>query len=128
VLSDPVGEKVRFLADARAAGYFVVVHCVGLASAAQSRVRVFQRVQEGGHDVPDEKLAARYARVLENLARLLDVPDDLTIDDNSSSAEPYRLVAVLSRGALSKVTRSIPAWAAFLNLPTRITPATEILP
>lgn len=128
VLSDPVGEKVRFLREARDAGYFVVVHFVGLDSPDRSRARVIQRVNEGGHDVPDAKLADRYPRVMENLARLLDVPDDLVIYDNSSSAAPYRVIARLSRGVLLEITRVIPAWALHLDLPARQTAQTIILP
>ncbi len=128
VLSDPVGEKVRFLREAREAGYFVAVHFVGLDSPERSRARVIQRVSEGGHDVPDDRLAARYPRVLDNLRRLLDVPDDLVIYDNSSAAEPYRVIARLSRGALLEIAMAIPRWAQHLELPSRQTAQTSILP
>ena len=128
VLSDPRGEKVRFLVEASAAGYFVVFHFVGLDSPDRSRIRVIQRVQDGGHDVPDEKLAARYPRVMENLRRLLDVPDELVIYDNSSSAEPYRVIARLSRGVLLEIAAAIPEWTWFLDLSTRITGQTFIRP
>lgn len=128
VLSDPVGEKVRFLRDACDAGYFVVVHFVGLDAPERSRARVIQRVNEGGHDVPDDKLAARYPRVLENLARLLDVPNDLVIYDNSSAAAPYRVLARLARGVLREISGDLPAWAHFLDLPARQTAQTIILP
>lgn len=128
VLSDPAGEKVRFLREAREAGYFVVVHFVGIASPEHSRARVIQRVNEGGHDVPDDKIAARYPRVMENLARLLDVPDDLTIHDNSDLAAPYRVIARLSRGVLLELDATIPPWARFLDLPSRQTAHTRLLP
>ena len=128
VLSDPVGEKVRVLRDARDAGYFVVVHFVGLDSAERSRARVIQRVHAGGHDVPDDKLAARFPRTLENLRRLLDVPDDLVIYDNSSSDAPYRVIAWLSRGALLEIAGVIPAWAQLLELSARKSADTKLVP
>ena len=128
VLSDPAGEKVRFLREARDSGYFVAVHFVGLDSPERSRARVIQRVSEGGHDVPDDKLAARYPRVMDNLRRLLDVPDDLVIYDNSSAEAPYRVIARLSRGALLEIASAIPAWAQHLELPSRQTAQTRILP
>jgi predicted ABC-type ATPase len=128
VLSDPAGEKVRFLREARDAGYWVVVHFVGIGSPAQSRARVIQRVNEGGHDVPDDKIAARYPRVMENLARLLDVPDDLVIYDNSSHDAPYRVIARLARGVLREITANLPPWAHFLDLPSHQTANTTILP
>ena len=128
VLSDPAGEKVRFLREARDAGYRVIVHFVGIGSPEQSRARVIQRVGEGGHDVPDDKIAARYPRVMENLARLLDVPDDLVIYDNSSHAAPYCVIARLSRGVLLEVSANLPPWALFLDLPSRKSAHTAILP
>lgn len=128
VLSDPVGDKVRFLAEARAAGYFVAVHFIGLDAPGTSRLRVADRVLAGGHDVPDDKLDSRYPRTMENLARLLDVPDELLIYDNSSADAPFRLIARLSRGLLLEVVRDIPSWATFLALPARISPQTRYLP
>ena len=128
VLSDPVGEKVQFLREARDAGYFVVVHFVGLDSAERSRARVIQRVHAGGHDVPDDKLAARFPRTLENLRRLLDVPDDLVIYDNSSSDAPYRVIARLSRGGLLEIASVIPAWAQPLELSARKSADTKLVP
>ena len=128
VFSDPAGEKVQFLREAGEAGYFVAVHFVGLDSPERSRARVIQRVSEGGHDVPDDKLAARYPRVMDNLRRLLDVPDDLVIYDNSSADVPYRVIARLSRGALLEIASAIPIWAQHLELPSRQTEHTLPLP
>lgn len=128
VLSDPVGEKVQFLREARDAGYFVVVHFVGLDAAERSRARVIQRVHAGGHDVPDDKLATRFPRTMKNLRRLLDVPDDLVIYDNSSSDVPYRVIARLSRGVLIEIVGIIPAWAQPLDLSSRQSAQTNILP
>lgn len=128
VFSDPVGEKVAFLRTARDAGYQVLVHFVGLDSADRSRARVFQRVTEGGHDVPDAKLEERYPRVLANLARLLDIPDELVIYDNSSSDDPYRPLARLQRGHLLEVSATLPDWIGLLDLPARSQPNTRLLP
>lgn len=128
VLSDPHGAKIDFLRRAKASGYLVIVHFIGLASAELSRARVIQRVFSGGHDVPDEKIAARFPRVIENLRRLLDVPDELFIYDNSSSETPYRLIAKLTQGKLIQISASIPAWVLCLDLPSRQTPDTLLLP
>lgn len=127
VLSDPYGAKVAFLRGAKEVGYYVVAHFVGLDSSERSRARVIQRVQAGGHDVPDEKIESRYPRVIENLRRLLDVPDELVIYDNSSADAPYRVLAVLERGQLLSLTADIPAWLAPLDLPKRITSQTHRL-
>jgi predicted ABC-type ATPase len=128
VLSDPVGAKVQFLQRAKDLGYEIVAIFVGLSSPDLSVARVAQRVLAGGHNVPEDRIRARYPRVLANLKRLLDVADELTIYDNSSFDEPYRLIARLEGGVLTQITRQVPAWLRFLDLPSRITPSTILLP
>lgn len=128
VLSDPVGAKVEFLRSARAAGYSVLTHFVGVASSEHSRLRVMQRVQEGGHDVPDDKIDTRYRRVIENLLRLPEVCDELTVYDNSSSESPYRILARFENGSLVEIADPLPTWIAPLDLPVRRTVATALLP
>lgn len=127
VLSDPHGAKIQFLRQARDSGYFVVAHFIGLESPELSRARVIQRVHSGGHDVPDEKLAARYPRVIANLRRMLDVPDELIIYDNSSAEIPFRRIAKLARGKLVEVSASLPAWVSGIDLLFRQTAKTVLL-
>ena len=52
VFSDPVGDKVTFLAETAPLGYTVVLCFIGLKNAAMSEERVAMRVTQGGHDVP----------------------------------------------------------------------------
>jgi predicted ABC-type ATPase len=56
VLSDTKGAKLEFIARSQAAGYFVLFIHIRLANVQTSIARVAQRVLNGGHDVPDEKL------------------------------------------------------------------------
>ena len=67
VFSDPVGDKLYFLKEARMAGYHVLLIFIGIESPGLSEARVIQRVSEGGHDVPDDRLRSRFPRTLENL-------------------------------------------------------------
>ncbi len=120
--------KVDFIRQAQAAGYEVFVHFVGLASAEHSRARVIQRVNSGGHDVPDEKITARFPRVIQNLGRLLDLPDELVILDNTSDADPFRRIARLEKGRLTHLAAEVPAWLTPLDLERRRTPETLCLP
>lgn len=128
VLSDPIGAKVAFLREARESGYLVLCHFVGIASARHSRIRVAQRVIEGGHDVPDAKIDARYPRVIENLCRLPEACDELTIYDNTSPEHPYRVLARFVSGTLVEVADPLPDWIAPLDLRARRTAETRILP
>ncbi len=114
VLSDPTGDKVDFLARAaRENGYRVVLCFIGLDSAAVSDERVTLRVTRGGHDVPADKLFARYSRTLANLARALAVLPSVYVYDNSDLAHPYRFLAEYQDGAAIRVGEDPPpAWFA----------------
>lgn len=128
VLSDPAGAKVEFIRAAGEAGYWIAVHFIGLDTPELSLARVIQRVHAGGHDVPDEKIASRYPRVIGNLCRLLDIPDDLVIYDNSSAEDPFRVIAKLARGTLTHLSSHLPAWTAPLDFESRRTDRTHPLP
>lgn len=111
VFSDPMGAKLSLLREAREAGFEVRMIFIGLASVALSEARVVQRVLAGGHDVPSEKLIARYPRTLSNLKRALEGVDALELYDNSDAERPYRLFARAERGAWVERLPPIPAWA-----------------
>jgi predicted ABC-type ATPase len=100
VFSDTAGSKLQFLREAQARGYTVVFLYFRLANAALSTARVMQRVARGGHDVPDEKLAARFVRTLKNAATALTFVDLGLVIDNSSAREPYRVVERWEAGIL----------------------------
>jgi len=110
VLSDPVGEKVAFLKKAAEQGYTVIFCFIGLDSAEQSDERVAIRVSQGGHDIPTDKLLARYPRTLANLARAIRSLPLVFIYDNGNLAEPFRLVAEYRNGERRKMREPMPEW------------------
>ena len=110
VLSDPVGAKVEFLRQAAEQGYAVVLCFIGLESAELSEERVAMRVMQGGHDVPTEKLAARFTRTLRNLARAIEVLPHVLVFDNSELARPFRRVAEFREGVGLGEEGSRPSW------------------
>ena len=97
VLSDPVGAKVDELANASRRGVHVVMLFIRIDSPATSKQRVAMRAMQGGHDVPDAKLEARFARTLANLERAIAVLPLVVIFDNTDLAHPFRLEAVYQR-------------------------------
>ena len=111
VFSDPARAKLGLLERARRRGFAIFLVFIGLDSAMLSVARVMQRVREGGHDVPDDKLQARFPRTLANLKSAIPLADDAFVFDNSSADAPYRLVAVYSRGDLVAKHPPIPGWA-----------------
>lgn len=114
VFSDPQGSKLDFLKQARLSGYSVFLIFIGLSGTELSIARVMQRVESGGHDVPDDKLRSRFSRTLENLRKAIPVVNEAYLFDNSSDREPFRLVAIYSDGQAVRRADSLPAWAAGL--------------
>lgn len=110
VFSDPAGDKLAFLCDAARRGYSVVVCFIGLSSPAVSEQRVAMRVSQGGHDVPTEKLRARFPRTLANLRAAIHELPHVWVFDNSDLRSPFRLVAVFEGGRLVKLKQPVPRW------------------
>lgn len=110
VFSDPARAKLSFVEGARARGFAVILIFIGLASPALSVARVKQRVQQGGHDIPDEKLHARFPRTLANLAAAVAIVDEAFLFDNSFYDTPYRIVAVYEHGRLVNRHPPLPTW------------------
>ena len=98
VLSDPVGAKVSELAETGRHGMHVVMIFIRIDSPDTSKQRVAMRVMQGGHDVPDEKLEARFQRTLANLERAIKALPVVVIFDNTNLARPFHLEAVYENG------------------------------
>jgi len=111
VFSDPVGDKVEFLRRAAVEkGYTVVVCFIGVADVEVSRARVAMRVLQGGHDVPDEKLAARFARTTANLTRAIRALPHVLVYDNDDLGRPFRQVSEFRGGKAIDLQPPLPGW------------------
>lgn len=112
VFSDPVGAKLDFLRRALAAGYDVQLHFIGISDAGLSEVRVMQRVAQGGHDVPSDRLERRFHQSLQNLAAAIKFVPDVRVFDNSDTDHIYRLVLRIERGKTTFRAQPFPKWLA----------------
>lgn len=110
VFSDPVGAKLAFLKDAVNVGYRVVLCFVGVSGPDVSEERVAMRVSQGGHDVPSEKLIARFPRTLVNLRSALRELPEVRVYDNDDLRTPFRQVAVFKHGPAVNLNPPIPPW------------------
>ena len=110
VFSDPVGAKIEFFEAAQRAGYEVMLVFIGIEGAELSAARVMQRVLEGGHDVPADRLLARYPRTLANLAHAIARLGTVVVLDNSNPEDPYRPVATFLRGRVQSLAEPPPDW------------------
>lgn len=111
VFSDPDGDKLSMLSAARQLGYVVLLIFIGLPGPSLSQARVIQRVRQGGHDVPDDRIFARYPRTLANLQQALVCVDAAVLFDNSSSTQPYRTIAVFRQRKCLWQCEPLPDWA-----------------
>lgn len=76
----------RLLKEAAQAGLEVVLWYCGLESPESNIRRVAVRVAKGGHDIPEEKIRARWVSSRENLIRLLPFLTEVKVFDNSVEA------------------------------------------
>jgi len=111
VFSDPVGAKLDLLRRAITAGYDVTLIFIGIDGPALSSLRIDQRVAEGGHDVPRDRLQRRYEASLTNLAQAITFVPTVQIYDNSFVETPHRLIATYHAGERTFVARDVPRWA-----------------
>jgi len=110
VFSDPVGDKLRFLKESADAGYRVVLCYIGISGPGTSEERVAMRVSQGGHDVPAEKLVARFPRTLANLKQAIRELPFVFVFDNEDLRTPFRQIAVFEDGRVISVAKHLPAW------------------
>lgn len=114
VFSDPVGEKLAFLGDAVEAGYTVVLFFVGISSPDVSFDRVAQRVIEGGHAVPEDKLVSRYPRTMENLRQAILRLPLVLVYDNDDLRDPHRFCLAAGMGKMLERAEPVPDWLSAL--------------
>lgn len=81
VMSHP--SKLDLLRSAKQAGFLVRLFFVATDNPSLNVERVKQRVSEGGHDVPEERILARYERTLSLLQAAFDLADEAAVFDNS---------------------------------------------
>lgn len=110
VFSDPVGDKLQFLKQTVQQDYAVVLCFIGIADAETCEQRVAMRVLQGGHDVPTEKLIARFPRVLSNLGAAIRELPCVLIFDNDDLRTPFRHVAAFLNGQRELLSEPIPRW------------------
>jgi predicted ABC-type ATPase len=109
VMSHP--SKVEFMRAARKSGYRVTLIFVGVASAEISILRVKQRVANGGHDVPRQKIIDRYDRVMLLFPQAIQAVDRALLFDNSDDLQAAKLVAEFRDGKQVYGVADAPQWA-----------------
>ncbi len=103
--------KIDFVAQAKAYGYKVILVYIHLFDSSLNEARVKQRVAEGGHSVPTEKIHSRIPRTMEHIKTALALVDEARILDNSSKDDPFRQIIVIKSGKYEIKENPLPEWA-----------------
>ena len=103
--------KIDFLAQAKANGYKIILIFIHLLDSSLNEARVKQRVSEGGHSVPTEKIHSRIPRTLKHIKTALSIVDEVRILDNSFKVDPFQQIIVMKSGNYEAKTDPLPGWA-----------------
>lgn len=115
VFSHP--SKIDFLGQAKALGYRIILVLIHVDDVSLNLARISQRVIDGGHDVPSEKVVARIPRTLENVKLAIPLCDRVHVLDNSRLDDPFRPIITLEDGRWDEQVDPLPDWAANLAAP-----------
>jgi predicted ABC-type ATPase len=102
--------KIDFLAKAKANGYEIILVYFHLFDSSLNEARVKQRVSEGGHNVPTEKIHSRIPRTLKHIKTALPIVDEARILDNSSKDDPFQQFIVMKSGNYEAKAEPLPEW------------------
>lgn len=102
------GKKtLRTVIQAREKDYYVRLYYVGINSAAESLLRIKNRVSKGGHDIPAEDVKRRYESRFECLARVLPYCDEVRLYDNENG---FAEVGEYRNGEIMPSGGYVPEW------------------
>ena len=103
--------KIDFIGQAKASGYKIILLYIHLFDSSLNEARVKQRVAEGGHSVPTEKIHSRIPRTIKHIRTALSIVDEARILDNSSKDDPFRQIIVMKGGIYEVKADPLPKWA-----------------
>jgi predicted ABC-type ATPase len=104
--------KLALIAQAQDKGFFVLLLVVCMDDPQRLLKRVSQRVHEGGHDVPAERILARYPRTLGNLRQAVRLADAALLHDSETVLPgAHRLIAACEKQNTQVLYEPLPVWA-----------------
>lgn len=109
VFSHP--SKIEFIQQARVLGYEIIMVFIHLDDAQLNIARISQRIVEGGHYVPDEKVRGRLERLVKNVKASIPLIDRLVAFDNSQRAGSFNCQLEYIGGTLCYQADNLKRWA-----------------
>ncbi len=107
VMSSP--DKIQLLRDAQASGFRTYLYYVATEDPMINIARVRYRVAEGGHDVPTDKIVARYHRSIDLLHEAIRCSNRAFLFD-SSREMPLYFAEATDGHSIQLKTDAIPNW------------------
>ena len=105
-------DKVEFILKAKQVGFFIRIFFISTEHPSINAARITNRVMEGGHSVPIDKIITRYYKSILNCETIADKVDRLYLYDNSIDGRIARPLFRLTNGVLGKMYVSeVPEWA-----------------
>jgi predicted ABC-type ATPase len=95
--------------EAKGRGYEISLIYVGIDDVETNISRVTTRVFDGGHNVPEDDIRRRYERSIENLPKAIDLADNVSIYDNSTTSG-YQRVLTIVQGNITQRAEVLPTW------------------
>ena len=102
-------DKIELLKLAKKLGYKTYLYFVSTSDPLINISRVRNRVQLGGHDVPQDKIVSRYYRSLSNLKEAVKYTDRAYIFDNSSHKRTW-ICEITNATKVEIKQDNIPKW------------------
>jgi predicted ABC-type ATPase len=104
--------KLSLIRHAQALGYQVALYVVSVDDPKCLLARVSQRVEEGGHHVPPDRILQRYPRTMANLKTAVRLADAAFVFDAVEAAQgAHRLVALCEQEQTTLLANRLPSWA-----------------
>lgn len=104
--------KLALIEEAKAQGFFVMLLVVALDEPVRLLERVAQRVAEGGHPVPAERILARYPRTLANLTQAVRLADAAVLYDSQDLTPGTHTAVAICKGTWTQeLVQRLPQWA-----------------
>jgi predicted ABC-type ATPase len=105
--------KLDLIKHAQSLGFQVVLYVVSVSDPQRLLARVSRRVQEGGHNVPVNRILGRYPRSMANLKKAVRLADFAFVYDAAELEQGgHLLVAVCQKEKTTSLISTLPTWVA----------------
>jgi predicted ABC-type ATPase len=103
--------KLDFIQKAKDEGYKIYFYFLCTESVELNKIQVNNRVELGGHFVPESKIEGRYTKTLNNLQAMIQLSDVCYCINNKGSIGGFEKVAEIVNGQSQNfIANNIPNW------------------